>query len=158
VTTFQKRGMSARKSGVKVHKRMPAIGDVRQPRIQRRPQTLDDYGQWIRKIPVLAAAKTMTPHDHAASKACLEIVESCDLAAFLGAQHARRTRNPVLIEFALQRPPVESGDAVINQERCSRCSKACLRCTPHRYPESCPSVRMTRWHGMATASMLAPQA
>jgi len=91
------------KSRIKVHLRMPTIGDVRKPRIERRPQILDDYRQWIRKIPVLAAAKTMAPHDDAASKALLELIESCDLAAFLRAQYARRTRNPALIELALQR-------------------------------------------------------
>ena len=47
---------------------------------------------------------------------------------------------------------------VRNQHRDSRSSSARLRSTPQRYPETAPSLRTTRWHGMATARVLAPQA
>ena len=40
----------------------------------------------------------------------------------------------------------------------SRSISARLRSTPHRYPDNAPSPRTTRWHGIATASLLAPQA
>ena len=37
------------------------------------------------------------------------------------------------------------------QGAASRSRRARFRSTPHRYPESPPPVRTTRWHGMATA-------
>jgi hypothetical protein len=40
----------------------------------------------------------------------------------------------------------------------SRSSRARLRSTPRAYPESDPSCRTTRWHGMATARLFAAQA
>jgi len=40
----------------------------------------------------------------------------------------------------------------------SRPRSACLRSNPQRYPESEPSLRITRWQGMAMATGLAAQA
>ena len=42
--------------------------------------------------------------------------------------------------------------------RVSRSSSERLRSTPQRYPDNPPSLRTTRWQGMATASALAAHA
>src|SRR4029077_4966031 len=115
---------------------MPAIGPRHEQRIEHHAKLAHDFGQWVRKIAILAPAKSMALHDHAASKAFLEIIELCDLAAFIGAQQARCAPNPALIELASQRGPVEGGDPSLDQLACSLCSSACLRCTPHRYPDN----------------------
>src|ERR1700758_1506191 len=42
--------------------------------------------------------------------------------------------------------------------KASLSNKVRLRSTPQAYPEVDPSLRITRWHGMATASLFAAQA
>jgi hypothetical protein len=103
MTTLQKRGVIVGKLRIMVQQRVPTIGNVCKPWIERCSQTLNDCRQWIRKIAVLAPPKPMTPHDHAASKSILEIIQSGYFAAFLRTQYSRRARNPVLFELASQR-------------------------------------------------------
>ncbi len=45
-----------------------------------------------------------------------------------------------------------------NDAYASRSRSARFRSTPHRYPDTDPSVRTTRWHGMATATGFAAHA
>src|SRR5262245_7643628 len=54
-----------------LHRLMPAIGDRRQPRVERGAQVRDDRRQGIAEILVLAAPETVARHDDAAAEAAL---------------------------------------------------------------------------------------
>lgn len=53
---------------------------------------------------------------------------------------------------------VAPGRAVQVVREASRSNRTRLRSTPQAYPEVDPSLRITRWHGMATAILFAAQA
>lgn len=53
---------------------------------------------------------------------------------------------------------VAPGRAIQVVREASRSNRAHLRSTPQAYPEVDPSLRITRWHGMATAILFAAQA
>src|SRR5581483_3896587 len=129
--------------------------DGRKTRIKRRPQTPDGVGQRVCEILVFATPKPVPAHDNSTSETIVVAIERCQRAALLGVEEALDDSTAVVIQIARYPGPVEYGNA---HRAPSRTSNACLRSTPHRYPLSPPSLRTTRWHGIATAIGLAPHA
>src|SRR3546814_13364532 len=68
-------GMIRRKARRDAKGGVPAVGDLRQRRVERFAQTRDDLRQRIGEVAVLAAAEAVTCHDDAAAeqRAILEI-------------------------------------------------------------------------------------
>jgi len=69
-------------------KQPPAIGDRRQPRIQRGAQVVQQARQGIGKVFVLAAAETVAAHDDAAAVAVLVVVAGRQRLALRGREQA----------------------------------------------------------------------
>src|SRR6185503_3888455 len=70
-----------RKTCRQPHRRMPPVGDRRQPRVERGAQARDQTRQWIAEILVLALAEAMPRHHHAAAKTLLDGIERGQLIA-----------------------------------------------------------------------------
>ena len=83
---------------------------------------------------------------------------SVDAAAAMAAQTARLRADIALAICSCQLPCFADVACFGFQSRFSRSSRASLRSTPQRYPEALPSLRITRWQGIATARLLAAQA
>jgi hypothetical protein len=57
-----------RVADVDLHGRVPAIHDGREPRVERCTETLNQVGQWVAEVLVLAATEAVLTHDNAAAE------------------------------------------------------------------------------------------
>ena len=80
--------MIFRVADVDLHGRVPAIRDGREPRIERCTETLNQVGQWVAEVLVLAASEAVLPHDDAAAEYGIIRVQDGECLAFAGRQDA----------------------------------------------------------------------
>src|SRR3546814_16444715 len=76
---------------------VPAVGDLRQRRVERFAQTRDDLRQRIGEVAVLAAAEAVTCHDDAAAEQRAILVAADKGLAILRAEEARQDRKSLRI-------------------------------------------------------------
>ena len=86
---------------------MPAVGDRREARIERRAELLDQRRQWIGEIAILALPKAVPRHDDVASEFFTVVVESGDAIALLAAQQTRQHRPSLGVEVGRRGRPVD---------------------------------------------------
>jgi hypothetical protein len=173
-------------SGPDPHRPIPAVGDMCQRRIQRVPQAGDHRRQRIREVSIFAASVSVAAHDDVTAKNPGRVIAGRKLGALLGRDQGTDDGIAVAVEIRDDAFPVETRDTVRGSIRIkcgrggglgfhdrsdsnclpppnqsafrSRRSSFSFRSTPQRYPDRDPSVRTTRWQGMATARALAPHA
>ena len=86
---------------------MPAVGDRREPWIERRAELLDQRRQRIAEIAILALTKAMPRHDDVASEFFTVVVEDGDAVALLATQQAGQHRPPLRVEVGRRGRPVD---------------------------------------------------
>src|SRR5688500_9786912 len=65
---LEKRGVLLRKAGLQAHPLVPSIGDRREPPVEGRAQALNQYGERIGEVAILASAEAVPGHHHVAAK------------------------------------------------------------------------------------------
>src|SRR5262245_25879784 len=75
MTSIEIRSESARIAGSVPERLVPAVRDFGEMRVERRPQALDDVGQGIGEIPVLALSEAMACHDDPTAKPLVDLIE-----------------------------------------------------------------------------------
>src|SRR3569833_18631 len=165
-----------------VQQLVPAVGDGRQVGIEGRAQLGNQVGERIGEVFVLATSEAVPAHDDTTAEDALFGVERRQRPALSRLQHALHYCAPLAVEVRSNTLPINAapvcnplaGTIKPARRRAtifglrnmptaphrapSRASRACLRSTPQRYPDNPPSLRTTRWHGMAIAIGLAAQA
>jgi hypothetical protein len=92
------------------HRRVPAVGERREPPIKAAAQPDDQVRQRIGEVFILAPAKTMARHHDPRAEAGVVRVKRRQGPAVLCRQQLRRDRAAERVELALERRPVEGVD------------------------------------------------
>src|ERR1700691_2391951 len=96
---------------IDAHSDIPAIGDGCEPGVERGPKPLDDIGQRIAEVLVLAASEALLSHDNAAAKETIFGIQAGESLAFFRSQDFWEQRAPLIVQFLFDAPPVKSIDA-----------------------------------------------
>ena len=152
---------------------VPPVGEAGELRIEGRAERGDDLGKRMGEVLVFAAPEAVARHDDPAAEPLVDVIGRRQRGALVGREHRAHDGEAIRIEACGDVRPVKGCDALrdvepasagragpegADHEAASRASRARLRSTPHRYPASAPSVRTTRWQGMATAMAFAAHA
>ena len=86
---------------------MPAIGDRRETRIERRAEPLDERRQRIGEIAILAAPVAVPRHDDLAAEAFIATVESGHRSAFGTGEQLRQDRPALRVQGGADARPVD---------------------------------------------------
>src|SRR6266702_462543 len=95
-------------ANVDTHRGVPAIRNRRQPWIESSAKPLNDLGQRIAEVLVLAPAEAVPPHDDTAAKQAVLRIETSERLALLCREDAFEQRAPLRIELLRDSLPVES--------------------------------------------------
>src|SRR5262249_59191756 len=109
---------------------------------------LDDRRQRRGEIFVLAHAEPVALHLDAAAEPRIISIERRKARTLVGRQQRWQRREPLRVERAADRRPVERRDRRMHPHfrlrSASAVSSAFLRCWPHRYPLGLPSEETAR--------------
>ena len=95
---------------------MPAVGDRREPRIERRAELLDQRRQRIAEIAILALTKAMPRHDDMAPEFFTVVVEAGDVVALLAAEQTRQRGPSLRVEVRRHGRPVDCPDPLSRRD------------------------------------------
>src|SRR5688572_10678103 len=161
--------MPVRVAHIDTHRLIPPVGGLHEMWGSPRPELHDQLRQRIAAILVLLSSETMPGHHDTASEDLIVGIQVRRVATFVRLKKALHGSAPAGIEFLRNMIPIDGFDAFgqtmnglffdsRDHAVRSRSSSSRLRSTPHRYPDNPPSLRTTRWQGIATASEFAPHA
>ncbi len=111
VTALDVRGVHRREVFLAAERRVPAIGERNQARIELLAQVSDELRQGIREVLVLAAAVAVTLHDDAAPEERVLRVEAAQAGALGRREKAVEDGSAVGVERARDDVPVAPGEA-----------------------------------------------
>ena len=118
-----------------------SIGDRREARIERGAKTIEQLGQRILEIAVLALAEAVPRHVDMAAKMLLLRIERGDLPAFLRRQQLLEHRAAIAAELARERIPVVSRRRVPRASRMGAAAtilaRAVMPAPPSRASRAC---------------------
>ena len=93
------------------HGAVPAIRDRRKPPVERYAETLNQVGQWVAEVFVLAAPEAVPCHDHAAPEYGLPRIQGSERLAFTGREDALEQSASLLVQIPPDLLPIERIDA-----------------------------------------------
>jgi hypothetical protein len=108
MATRQKVGMIIRKAGFQTHPCVPAIGDGREVRIERRAQFLYQRWQRIGEIAIFAAPEPVALHYDMAPKSDGWLIEFGKIIALVWIEQGRLDRPALLIKIICNAVPVQT--------------------------------------------------
>jgi hypothetical protein len=130
VAAGQPVGQRRREAAVLAQPLGPAVRDGRQRRIELLAQRLDEPGQRIGEVLVLALAIAVPRHDDPAAEPAGLAVEGGQPGAGLRIEDRAGQGEAAVVELAPDPGPVQAGQC--RHARASRASSAALRSTPQR--------------------------
>ena len=101
------------------HGAVPAIRDRRKPPVERCAETLNQVGQWVAEVLVLAAPEAVPCHDHAAPEYGLPRIQGSERLAFTGREDALEQSASLLVQILSDLLPIEcvnAGDRLISRD------------------------------------------
>lgn len=114
VAAVEKRLVCMRVADVDPHCLVPAIGDVRERRVEGRSEVGDALGNRIGEVLVFASSITMTFHHDPAAKESVPIVRRHQLFTLLDCEHGADHGTTEAIEICSDIGPIEAGDSVLD--------------------------------------------
>jgi hypothetical protein len=111
MTSVEEGSVLLRVADLDPHRLIPAVGVLRQRRVQCGPQSVDDGRQRISKVLVFAASVAVARHDDPAAKDPRRVVGGRELAALLGRDQRTDHGAAVAVEIGGDDLPVEECDA-----------------------------------------------
>ncbi|MNT24803.1 hypothetical protein D3C72_1602990 [compost metagenome] len=115
VAALQERGVIVGVLHGKAHLPVPAVGDRRQARVQRRAQRLQQGRQRVGKVLIFAAPKAMSRHHDAAAVAVRGAIGISQLGTLGRSQQGGQNRMAVRVQGLRDGGPVQVGQSRVGR-------------------------------------------